>query len=86
MNQWWVRLAIAVGGLILMPILINTASSLTGQVSTAIGQGFQSLTSAGSMSGSDRVEAATKLGLWLVGIIVLIRFVMGARGRGGRQN
>jgi hypothetical protein len=77
MNPWIFRLIIILLAIAFVPMIVAGTASLVTQGITSVGHSISSLLSPLSMSGSARIEGIIRLCLYLVSILILVRFLFG---------
>ena len=79
--RWANRIIIIIVALASLIIVVPLVTQLTMQVIHVVTQGFQNFLQTLLMPGDARLEGVIKLCLYLLGITLLARFLIGSRGR-----
>ena len=79
--RWTHRIIIIILALALLPILVHFVTLFSMQAIHAATQGIQNLFQPLAMTGDARLEGIIKLCLYLIGITLLVKFLIGPRGQ-----
>ena len=76
MNPWIVRIIAIILAVALVPIMVSGTASLVADAIQSAGEGIHSLFMPFSMSGEAMLKGIIRLGLYLISITLLIRFLL----------
>ena len=80
MNPWIPRIIVIILAVAFLPLLVSVVAHLIAEGVNSVGAGIQGLLAPFSMSGQARLEGAIRLCLYLVAALLLIKYVITARG------
>jgi hypothetical protein len=79
MNPWIIRVIVIILAIALLPLVVNGVSALTVQAIKGVSYGINNLISPFSMRGDAKLEGLIRTCLYLIGITLMIKVLLGGR-------
>ena len=80
MNQWVIRAIVVVLAIAFLPLVVNGVAHFATEAVNSAGTGIKNLLAPLRYSGSAKVEGVIRLCLYLIAVVLIIRFLSGRRG------